>query len=393
VSGGRPWAPRAAVERWFTAPEPHAAGRMGIFRVVYGLFALWHVAVFDLSLVAGAPDELRTTPIALSDTVGADLSVGQLRLLDAALVAALTLLVFGWRTRTATVAVLVLGLYREALLASLRLEDANPMLVFVVPLFMAVAGRWGDTYSLDARARRRRGDPAVDPDDDGWSHALAARAVLVVLAVLFTSAALFKVLDGGTWIGERDLLTNLMLERNVELAHLGLPGNPVAPWIADHLVVGYALQLGVVAFEGSFLLALTRRELRDCYLATALVFHAANEFGLAVSFTPILITYGLFVDWQALVRRIPFRVGLPAALGDRVLAAGAVLVAAAVALTWRAGAHALFDLGGWLTWRSMWIPVVPVALWWWARSLLAAVRAARTWGGARRARPVVAIDG
>jgi len=385
--------PAVLVERWFTTAEPNAAGRMGIFRIVYGLFCLWHVGIFDLSLVAGAPEELRTTHIALAEAVGADLTAGQLRLLDAALVVALTFLVVGLRTRTATIAVLVLGLYREVLLAPLKLEDSNPMLVFVVPMCMAVAGRWGDTYSLDARARRRRGAARVDPDDDGWSHFLAARAILVVLAVLFTSAALTKVLDGGTWIGERDLLPNLMLERNVELARLGLPSNPVAPWLSHHLVAGYALQLSVLLFEGTFLLALTSREVRNLYVATALVFHAVNEFGLAVSFTPVLIAYGLFVDWQALAHRVPVRVRVPEDVGDGVLAAGAVALAAALALTWRAGAHALFDLGGLLTWRSMWIPVLPLAMWWFVRSAFAVARSGLAWTARRRTPLVVAVDG
>jgi hypothetical protein len=393
VIGGPVGRPAAVVERWFTTPEPHAAGRMGIVRILYGLFCLWHVGIFDLSLVAGAPDQLRSTNIVLADAVGADLTAGQLRALDAALVVALTFLVLGLRTRAATVAVLVLGLYREIQLAPLKLEDSNPMLVFVIPLFMAVAGRWGDTYSLDARARRRRGGPVVDPDEDGWSHFLAARAVLVVLAVLFSTAALCKVVAGGTWISQRDLLTNLMLERNVKLAEMGLPGNPLAPWIADHLVVGYAVQLTVVLFEGTFLLALVHRDVRAFYVATALVFHAVNEFELAVSFTPVLITYALFVDWQALLRHVPFRVRWPVDVSDRALAAGAVLLAGLLAATWRAGAHALFDLGGMLTWRTLWIPVLPLALWWSTRSALRIARDLLASVVERRGRTVAVVEG
>ena len=50
------------VERWFTASEPAAAGRMGLFRILFGLFYLWHLSLFDISLVAGLPADYRSSP-------------------------------------------------------------------------------------------------------------------------------------------------------------------------------------------------------------------------------------------------------------------------------------------------------------------------------------------
>jgi hypothetical protein len=371
------------VERWFTAPEPAAAGRMGLFRILFGLFYLWHLSLFDVSLVADLPADYRSSPVLLFDRLSIDPSRLQLRLLDGVLVAALVLLVVGLRTRAVTGVILVAGLLREALLAGTNVENGNVFLVFYLPLFFLAVGTWGDTYSLDAALLRRRGGSTVDAADDSWLHFLPARASLVVLVALFTSAPLFKTLRGGTWLREPDLLANLILSRNRVLAELGLPPNPLAPWIADHPPAGYVLQLGVLAFEGLFFLALFGRDLRNLFVASALVFHCLNAFFLAVTFTPVLITYGLFVDWEGLRRRVRPR-PLPLPQAPAAYAIAALVAAVLLALTWRAGADALFNLGGLLDWRTMWLPVLPLALLWAGRSAARLVRAARGAWAARR---------
>ena len=112
------------------------------------------------------------------------------------------------------------------------------------------------------------------------------------------------------------------------------------------------------------------------------MFHSFNALFLAVTFTPILIVYALFVDWEGLWRKV--RPDRPVASGaggppSAVLPAGAVLLAVVVSLTWRAGTDRLFDLGGLLDWRSIWFAVLPVALVW------AVTSASRLVGDARAA--------
>jgi hypothetical protein len=347
---------------------------MGLFRVLFALFYLWHISIFDVSIMSGMPGDYRESRILLVDLLSVSPSRATLRVLDTLLVAALVLLAFGIWTRAVTAVILVAGVFREAFPTVVNVEESNLFLVFYIPLFMLVAGRWGDTYSLDAMRGQRRGGAAVDPSDDAGSHFVAARAVLVILAILFMSSPVFKILGGGTWLAQRDLLANFMLERSVQSAAHGLAANPLAPWLSDHALVGYSLQLGVLAFEGLFFLALFGRRLRSLFVAMALLFHSVNALFMVVSFTPILIVYGLFVNWEDILRRVGLcRLRFPEA-STSAWTALALLAATLLALLWHAGAAALFNLGGILNWRSMWFPVLPVALGWAAISAARIVR-------------------
>jgi len=267
-----------------------------------------------------------------------------------------------------TFVVLLTGLVREAYPSTIDVENGNVFLVFYIPLFMLVAGTWGETYSIDAERARERDAIEVDPSEAGWRHFLAARAALIVLVVLFVSSPLFKSAFGGTWLERRDLLANLMLLRSVQAAALGLPTNPLAPWIASHPGIAWALQLGILAFEGLFFLALLGRPLRNLFLAVSLVFHSINALWMVVTFTPVLAVYGMFVDWQWLRSKVPSRV-LPS-LSGRTWTAIALVLAPAVALTWHLGARAVFNAGGLVNWQTPWFVVLPLATLWAARQMI-----------------------
>jgi hypothetical protein len=369
-----------ALDAWFTAPEPNAAGRMGLFRVLFALFYLWHLSFFSVAAISGLP-QLERQPIHLVDALWADPSPAAFHALEAVLVAALVLLLVGYRTRAATALVLAAGTLREAYPTWLSCENGNVFLTFYIPLFMALGGRWHDTYSLDAWLRRRAGHASVSPTDDSGSHFVAARAVLVVLAVLFCTSPLFKGLGAGTWLERPDLLANLMLEKSAAATVAGLPPNPIGPLLADHPRLGTALQLQVLAFEALFFLALFGRRLRSLFVALALLFHAANALWLVVTFTPILIVYGLFVDWQAALRRIaPPPRPAPEWASASLVVGVSVALALGAGASWHAwgGLRGALQLGGWLDWRTIWIPVLPLAAAWAGSSAVALATAART---------------
>src|SRR5690606_24366967 len=42
-------------ENWFAAPEPNAAGRMGLYRILYGIWFLWLLAEIDFQSFAMRP--------------------------------------------------------------------------------------------------------------------------------------------------------------------------------------------------------------------------------------------------------------------------------------------------------------------------------------------------
>jgi hypothetical protein len=354
----------ARIDGWFTAAEPRAAGRMGWFRIVYALIYLWHLSLFELATMSGMPSWSRTALVLLAP-LPADLSPAWSQGLEQVLVAALVLLLIGWRVRWMTAVVLVAGVLREAWPSSVAVENSNVFLVFYIPLFMGIAGGWDATYSLHSLLGRRRGGPATDPGDDAWTWFVGARAALVVLAALFVSSSLFKSFGVGTWLEQHDLLANLMLQRSVKAASQGLLVNPLAPWIASQPFVYNAMQMGVLAFEGLFFAVLFGRTWRHLFIAIALIFHSINAIWLLVSFTPVMVVYAMFVDWEALWRRVRPRGGLALPeIPARAAVAGAWALALVAALTWHAGLSAAFHLGGWLDWQRPWFAILPLALAW-----------------------------
>ena len=314
------------VTAWLTAPEPNAAGRMGLFRIFYAAFYLWHLSWRIGSDLAGLPVPENRRVFIVNWLPKHEMSPLLFQGLESLLAAALVILLAGYRVRLATAVVLVLGCLNEALFSSTGRESSPIFLAFYIPLLMLLAGRWGEAYSLDALLRARAGRPTTSPADTGWSHFLSARATLVILSAMFFSAMLLKIAFGGVWLAHPDLLANAMLHKNIEAAIIELPLNPLAPLIARQPALYVALQLSVLLFEGLFFLVLVDRDLRRLWLGLALVFHTINANWLIVTFTPILVVYGLFIDWQGVRQRLwPWPIRIADRLPTKLLIAATLL--------------------------------------------------------------------
>ena len=59
----------SAFERWFTASEPNAAGRMGVFRILYSVFYLWNLSYLHAYVLAHVPENA-WEPIFLFEMIG-----------------------------------------------------------------------------------------------------------------------------------------------------------------------------------------------------------------------------------------------------------------------------------------------------------------------------------
>jgi hypothetical protein len=312
--------------------------------------------------------------------------------IESCLVAALVLLLAGLLVRPVTFAVLVLGTLLEAFHQSFgKVEHGSVFLVFYIPLFM-LGSHWGDTWSLDALLARRAGRPTTSPSDDSWRHALPMRGVLLILVLLFFSAAFAKGVLG-TWLTAPDLVKDLLLGKNVEAAREGLPPHAILPFVVAHPLLSQSFRYALFLFEGLFVLVLLGGRMRAAYMGAALVFHALNALLLVVTFTPILIVYGLFVDWQKGMERLaPHTRWIARRLGHApswLLTVGVLALATLAAWSWDSTPtlRRAVQLGGRLDWRTIWYPVLPLAFAWWLGSSLAmlnaGVRAVRS--GARRA--------
>ena len=96
-------AANARFDRALTRPEANAAGRMGLFRIGYSLFYLWHLSSQFAERQGGLP-EMHRLPLIAYKLIPVDISPAGFRVIESLLVADITLgLVDGViRTRFAT---------------------------------------------------------------------------------------------------------------------------------------------------------------------------------------------------------------------------------------------------------------------------------------------------
>lgn len=375
------------INAWFTQPEANAAGSMGLFRIIYSLFYLWHLSIHSADFLSGLPsfyveEQVYLVRYLFTD-FGASLSPLFFYTLESFLVAALVLLAFGYKTRTATVAVLLIGSLLEALSAAVDGKRTLLPMVFYIPFFMSIITTWGHTYSLDSMLRRQKNGVQIDPHASNWKYFLPARATLVVFSFLFFVSAVFKVAFGGAWLSHSDMMANFFLNRNIEAAVYSLPLNWLAPYIAQTPLIYLSVHVTTLLFETFFFLSLINRKLRNLIVSLALIFHAVNALWLVVTVTPILIGYGIFIDWQAIKdfflppSRQTFSAG---AISPKPLVFLALFLAAMLGLLWHSdlGLRALFNLNGLINWRTIWYPVLPISLSWFLVTLIRFRQPAKT---------------
>jgi len=376
---------QAWFERWLASPEPRAAGRLGLFRILYPLFYLWHLSwiyAADLGRLPAASWQ----PVGVLRLLGVGAPNSAPAVLEPLLVGLLMLLMIGLRVRAVTAAVLVTGVSLETFHQSYgKVEHSTVFLVFYIPLFMT-ASTWGETWSLEVLLQRRAKRLVLRADDSGWHNAWPIRATLLMLVALFASATVSKCVLGD-WVTGADPIPNLLLSKNVEAVLEGVPINPLAPFVAATPLISEACRWGLLVFEGLFVVVMLGGHVRDAYLALTLVFHALNALLLVVTFTPILITYALFVDLQRVAERLEPLPGRATCMLERAptgpLLGSAIGVAMLVAASWNTTPfpRILLQLDGYLDWRTIWYPVLPGAIVWCFRECAALVREPATRGG------------
>lgn len=365
--------PIAAFERLLTRPEPNAARRLGLYRIGFAVFYLWVLFDYRHAVLADVPAHMRSS-LLINLWNFTNPPPAFFTFLAFTLTAALVCLMLGLKTRLATAAVLVLGALYESYYVSLDFEHATVLLTALIPLFMLIAGGWGDAYALDTMLRRRSGQPQFDRADSRPRYVLPIHASLIILSALFVTGAVHKLMPQSPWFTQDNVFGHLMLERRSELAVKGGWLNPIAWAFLEHPFLDHFMRWFVVVFEGLFCLALVNRRLRGLLLSTALIFHAVNAIWLGVSFTPVMIVYGLFIDWESVRRAVASR--LPrccAALSRAVdavpsglLVTGTLAAALGLGLAWSLTRvpQELISLGGAVNFWTVWIPVLPLASAW-----------------------------
>ncbi len=369
----------AGINAWFTQPEVNAAGNVGLFRIIYSLFYLWHLSTHSYDFLSGMPSFYVVEQVYLVRYLFQDFGASQSPLffyiLESFLVAALVLLAFGYKTRIATVAVLVIGGLLEALSASVDAKRTLTPLVFYIPFFMVIMNSWGNTYSVDSMIRKHKTGFQVAPHASNWEYFLPARSLLIVLSFLFFNSAIFKVAFGGAWLSYSDMMSNFFLNRNVEAAIYNLPLNWLAPYIAQTPLIYLGTHITTLLFETFFFLSVINRNIRDFFISMALIFHAVNGLWLVVTVTPIMIAYGIFIDWQAIKDffcRNKKEKFFTENISPKLFIALTLFLATILGLLWHSNieVRTIFNLNGLIDWRTIWYPILPISLGWFITILI-----------------------
>ena len=345
--------------RWLTAPEPNAAGRMSLFRILYGLFYLWNVR--PLMSFHWRYHQLPATDWHPIPTIRwlnpAPPDVWQMQALDMLLIGSLVFLIAGLRTRWATLMILLSG----ALLAIIhysfqgKIDHGGTFMFVYIPAVMLFS-RWNSNYSLDAFLKKR----ATDPKDTHWLYIWPVRVLLILLSFMFFGAGYSKLISG-QWLTDPQLFPNLLLTHNVVAIMRDVPPNPLSPIVASIPVLSLALQFSGVLFELFFPLALFNRRLCGFFIAAAVVFHGFNYFFLTINARGLLIVYLMFVDWQRLYERwLPFkRISWPRWLTSPAVIAGLMVAAVGLTLALLTNGNPLVRL---LKAQTTWTIATPIGL-------------------------------
>jgi hypothetical protein len=311
-----------ALDTLLTAREPNAAGRLGLFRIVYAAFYLWNHATTrtDIALIGFLPAEA-WKPVGITRLLLVPPHLETLLLLERLLLCSLVLLCFGLGTRLATATVLITGTCVAAVDYSFgQIDHADTFLVTYVPLVMLFA-RWGDTWSLDASLGWRK---PISPLDDRWQYAAPCKVILLWISVLYFTSGLYKIVYG-SWLVDWDTLARALIQANVRP-----DASQSAAHIAQSPLLSGGLQVSALLLELSFPLALTGERLRTIFLSAMALYHFSIWRLMGIDFAALLVVPAAFVNWHTLFGHIATHVA-PSFRNVNVIA-GAAASMATVAL-------------------------------------------------------------
>ncbi len=291
-------------QSWLDGEYHISDEQLGFARVLYCVFVLLVIGVPSFTWIADTPKLLfDPPPFSAANLLSNWPSGAVLSGLSLALVVLFLLLLFGLFVPVVSV------LLSATLIAGLNLQysfgkiDHNALLLALTPLVMARSG-WGNRYTLNGRgsATNRSG------------RCLGIFAVIIGFA-MFTAG--YQKLTTG-WLDARAHASyGHMIDSFYSDARNGLLA-PMSIRVRSGLA-WESLDYLTVAFELTFLIAVTRRWVFQAWVAFALIFHTGTLLVLNIGFAPNFAAYLLFFEWPLPRKAIPLRTW-------RLLAAGGSIV-------------------------------------------------------------------
>ncbi|HEY6035629.1 MAG TPA: hypothetical protein VIV58_15250 [Kofleriaceae bacterium] len=190
--------------------------------------------------------------------------------------------------------------------------------IVLTALIAFLGARGGDTLSLDAALRRRRGDEV--PADACYQWSL--RLVQLAVGLMFVSACASKLRAGGVWWAWSDNLRHQLLARYDLLGEVHRPA--IVDWLlADewryHVaaacsLIAQAVPLGAIVFASR---PIVRAIAAVVFIAEIVGLHVVMQFGNP-SWFPLA---AVFVDWDALAKAARPAVAPRVGLAPRIFVA------------------------------------------------------------------------
>ncbi len=191
----------------------------------------------------------------------------------------LVLAAVGIAARPALAGIVVLQLLQEAWANSLGKVTHATLPLLYVTLFLALSPC---DRALSLRAGRRGDAAGARSSDARWPIELA----VVVIAAYYCKAGIAKLHDSGLAWADGSTLQFYLIGK----------GDPAGMALAARPALCAAASALVLAFELGWPLAIVRR-LRPLFLGAGVLFHAATNVLLGISFWPVLATYLACVPW------------------------------------------------------------------------------------------------
>lgn len=350
---------------WLSRPQFNAAGRIGLFRILYSLFCLWFYSHFHFTEMTLVPAE-KWSPILLFSWLNAPPPF-VFSILESLLSASLILLLVGYKTRMATILVFLFGTSLSGIRISLFMIEHVLMLIsFFVPLLMMFS-LWGSTYSIDAILRKRKNLPTPNPQDSSWKYSWTSRGLIVILAVLYFSAGIFKLIRK-EWIINPDFVGNLLVFKTIDsYLYNGFPINPLSIFIGHHPFLSIPMQYGALIFETLSIFIIFSPIARTIFFYIVPLFHCFNAIFLGIPFAATIGVYLAFPDWQAIYERLyPKYLSFKwlNKLSSSELIMGSIISCIIVGITWNTTffTRYLFGWGNLVDYHTIWFIILPISV-------------------------------
>lgn len=279
------------LDRWmFSAFELSPRGA-AVYRMLFAAGLLLAIKPPVWTFIADYPDSFFSPPFGVTFFFFTGFPPAlYFQALNVVLVFAAVALFFGWHTRAASLA-LAASIFAGNMWSYSFGKINHDILFIVVPLVMAFSG-WGDALSVDATRR------TAPPRTNAWPLALLALLVGFAMFTAGWTKAVTGWLDPTTHATHGQLIMNYFIQNRTDgLSSLAL--GVEAPWFWE------LLDQSTVVLECALLPAVLSRAAFRVNLALLTFFHVSVMLVLRIEFPANLLGYAAFVDWEAVVRRVP----------------------------------------------------------------------------------------